>query len=211
MKWLLCIGIAVVCHSQIPAQDLSNGRFICLNSVQLDLGGQGLFYALNYERILFNQQRWKTAAQVGVSYYPESTGILDYWFPVGINEMYSMGSHHVEAGLAFVWVRSASRGSRNEVLHWFWDYFASGRLGYRYQKPDGRFLFRAGFTPFLELGTNFCDFHPSGGGTIGYAFGSLVSRLHPMICPLVGLPRISGELYRSSLIICMIVHVPSQE
>lgn len=61
----------------------------------------------------------------------------------------------------------------------FWTYGLSGRLGYRYQKPDGRFLWRIGFTPLLQRErpglyydptAPFRIFTPWGGVSVGYAW-----------------------------------------
>jgi len=49
-----------------------------------------------------------------------------------------------------------------------WSSFLTGRVGYRYQKPNGRFIFRIGFTPLYELDGN--ELHPSGGLSFGYGF-----------------------------------------
>ena len=51
-------------------------------------------------------------------------------------------------------------------------------LGYRYQKHEGGFMFRAGFTPYVQLyrisqrqfNNNFNTFRYWGGVTFGYAF-----------------------------------------
>ena len=91
---------------------------------------------------------------------------------MGINEIFSLGNHHIEAGLGFIAIREAARDSENNPDYWFWSTMFSGRVGYRYQKPDGRFLFRAGFTPVLEVGggTNATEFHPLAGVSFGYTF-----------------------------------------
>ena len=124
---------------------------------------------------------FKTAGQVGLSYYPPSTGIRDLWRSIELNELYSIGKHHIEAGLGFITIREAIRDTENRASEWYWSGIISGRLGYRYQIPKGRLILRAGFTPFLELGAleelgskriggTSSDFHPFGGISIGYSF-----------------------------------------
>jgi len=120
------------------------------NSVQLELGGHGLIYSLNYERILSNNDIFKTAGQIGISYYPPVTGIIDVWIPLGINEIISFGNHHIEAGVGVIVIRESTREPDNSASDWNWNGFLSGRIGYRYQKPSGRFILRAGFTPVIE-------------------------------------------------------------
>lgn len=138
------------------------------NSIQFELFGHGLFYSFNYERILVNGQKFKTTGQAGIAYYPPKTGIIDIWIPVGINELYSFNSHHLEFGLGYVFINEATRTDDYKEISREWNGFLSGRIGYRYQKPDGRFIFRVGFTPLFEY--EFIEFHPLGGLTVGYSF-----------------------------------------
>jgi hypothetical protein len=180
--WLSTISITAICQEQ-PIDNKLQYK----NSIQFDVGGHGLFYSLNYERILLNGNNFKTAAQAGISYYPASTGIRDVWIPISINELYTIGNHHIEFGLGIVPIREAARDADNNPRYWFWSGLFSGRIGYRYQKPGGRFLFRAGFTPVVESGleythlgesmdrtytwvSGFREFIPLAGVSIGYAF-----------------------------------------
>lgn len=101
-------------------------KFDNKNSVQLEAGGHGMIYSLNYERILISGDRFKTAAQVGISYYPPSWGYIELWMPIGINEILSFGNHHVEAGLGIVPV--------NPHLH-SWKYIIHILLGAHFYQP----------------------------------------------------------------------------
>lgn len=148
-------------------------KFNNKNSVQLDLGGHGMFYSLNYERIIFNGKRFKTAAQVGFAYYPRSWGYLELWTPIGINEIVSFGNHHIEFGVGVVPVRDPGISNEDFTIPPSWSTFLSARLGYRYQKPDGKFLFRAGFTPLAEGSLRSIpnlNIHPLAGISFGYSF-----------------------------------------
>jgi hypothetical protein len=64
----------------------------------------------------------------------------------------------------------------------------TGALGYRFQKPQGRFVFKILFTPFYDFGSlgmpihnlnqrvsavksfQWYNFHPSGGMSVGFGF-----------------------------------------
>lgn len=181
MKKYIIVLASLLYSSVIFSQDQNPAdyRFINPNSVQLEAGGHGLFYSLNYERVLINRNRFKTTAQLGVSYYPASTGVRDVWLPVSINEIVSFGNHHLEIGLGMVPIREALRDSENIATEWYWSGMVSGRIGYRYQKPDGQFLLRAGFTPLAEVNgldptirfiRKRIEFHPLAGISVGYAF-----------------------------------------
>ena len=130
-KILISLLFIAVFHAAF-CQDEESNTFQKKNSAQLDLGGHGLFYSVNYERILINGNRFKTASQLGMSYYPPSTGIIDLWMPLGINEIYSFGKHHIEAGLGYIVTREALRDPENNPSEWYWNGFMSGRIGYSF-------------------------------------------------------------------------------
>jgi len=148
---------------------MSNMSFNNCNSIQIELFGHGLFYSLNYERIVINGERFKTSAQLGFSYYPPSTGVRDIWIPFLLNEIMSFKNHHIELGMGYIFINEAVRTVDNEVESRFWDGILTGRIGYRYQKPGGRLMLRVAFTPLLEYSEP-KEFHPSGGLAIGYSF-----------------------------------------
>lgn len=167
-KNLIVLFLSLFSISAMP-QQASEGSFQNKNSFQFELGGHGLIYSLNYERILLNGHKFKTASQIGISYYPPSAGMRDIWLPICINEIYSLGSHHIEVGVGYVVIREATRDMEDNLDEWFWSGVFTGRIGYRYQKPDGRLILRAGFTPFMEHDSAL-EFHPSGGISVGYNF-----------------------------------------
>ena len=163
---ILLSGIGLTAFSQTDSS--RPPKFAHRNSVQFELFGHGLIYSANYERILINKPRFKTAVQAGVSYFLPTVGFRPVWIPVGINELVSFGKHHLEIGVGQVITPEMGHDLQgNEKLQW--DFLLSGRLGYRYQKPDGRLIVRAGFTPFYEYQGGH-GFHPSGGLAVGYSF-----------------------------------------
>jgi len=170
MRTIIAISIFGCLTLTSFCQGVESNKFSLKNSFQIEAGGHGLFYSLNYERILINGNQFKTAAQAGFSFYPKQTGVRDVWMPVVINELFSFTKHHIELGVGHVFIREASRDVENNPLAWFWSGAFTGRLGYRYQSPDGRIIFRLGFTPFLEYEDRQYEFHPSGGLSIGYCF-----------------------------------------
>jgi hypothetical protein len=172
----ICIVTSFLCSTLLFGQEkIQSTKFENKNSVQLDLGGHGMLYSLNYERVIFNRDRFKTAAQVGFSYYPPSANFIDLWLPVSINEIISFGKHHLEVGIGIVPTRSSLRNIPYVSDEWVWSTFLSARIGYRYQKPDGKFLFRAGFTPLAEFNwhsqtLSADNIHPLAGISFGYCF-----------------------------------------
>jgi len=156
-------------YGQEDEKTLPSYKFKFKNAVEAELFGHGLYYSLNYERFILNGPKLKTSGQIGFSYYPPNTGLRDIWIPVLINELYSFNKHHIELGFGYIFINEALRTTNNEVESRMWDGFITARIGYRYQKPEGHFLFRIGFTPTIEY-TETYDFHPLGGLTFGYSF-----------------------------------------
>jgi len=169
MKKHVSVIILLFLAITVNSQDKDRNPFERKNSIQLDFGGPGLFYSFNFESILLNKRQFKTASQVGLSYYPPMTGIRDVWIPIGLNELMSFNKHHVEMGIGYIVIREAIRDPENNPDEWFWSGLMSARIGYRYQKPDGRLILRAGFTPIMEHGTAH-EIHPSGVISVGFNF-----------------------------------------
>ncbi|MFA5817440.1 MAG: hypothetical protein WC865_17700 [Bacteroidales bacterium] len=170
MKTKLFIILLVVftIPSFSQSTNTQNDKLSHRSSVQFELFGHGMLYSLNYEYVVINRNRLKTTAQVGFSYYPPSTGYRPTWIPISINELISFGKHHIELGIGHVFITEMGHDVYGEDRR-EWEGFFSGRLGYRYQKPNGRLIIRAGFTPLYEY-SNDHAFHPSGGLAVGYSF-----------------------------------------
>jgi hypothetical protein len=156
-------------YGQEDEKTQSSFKFQSKNAVEVEIFGHGLYYSINYERFIINGSKWKTSGQIGFSYYPPATGMREIWIPVLINELYSFNQHHIELGIGHIFINETIHEINSDVESRMWDGFMTARLGYRYQKPDGRFLFRIGFTPIIEY-TDTNDFHPLGGISFGYNF-----------------------------------------
>jgi hypothetical protein len=119
----------------ILSQDLvlDNQKFQQKNSISLEIGGYTVLGAVFYERVLINQPKFKAVGQIGY-------GVIGW--PVGLHGLVSFKKHHFEFGTC-VTIPSViiDSGASNAYL--------TGRLGYRFQKPDGKFVFRAGLMPVV--------------------------------------------------------------
>lgn len=151
------------------------------NGVYLELGGNGGLYSANYERFLSSD----FSVRVGFASYSSETWWDDLWsdeettittFPILGNYFYGNGSNRLELGAGVLlgtkkvkdsWVEERNGDSAIFNL--------TAVVGYRYQKPTGGLIFRAGLTPFYSLSGGedaFPDegFALSGGISVGYAF-----------------------------------------
>ena len=144
------------------------------NSIQVEAFGHGLIYSVNYERVVLNFPHFKTMAQIGLGYFPPKTGLIQFWVPVLFTQLFSFNQHHIELGGGHVYIDHASPLGDNNLRTFLTGGFLTARLGYRFQKPDGRWIFRAAFTPFAEFFGSWnlsqIGIYPSGGLAVGYGF-----------------------------------------
>ncbi len=176
LKTLLSISLSIVitasCFSQ--GEKTLHEKLAKKNAVYLEILGQGLFYSVNYDRILIKGERLAVAGRIGLSYYPVTNFFEAHTvaIPIEFNLLVGKGLTYFEFGLAGTYMQGLDKPSFSKSL------FASLRLGYRYQKDNGGLLFRIGFTPLLpiilddeyQLNTDYIPLLPSIGLSVGYSF-----------------------------------------
>lgn len=153
--FLLCL------HIEAFAQEEAE-TFTAKNSIFVDLGANPLQYAVNYGRIIHQNKKLKIAASVGFSMRyrqpsePIHSGYLIPVFPAEIAAFLGKDKHHFEFGAGFFTILNRrflldpdQAGELQEKT--YWDRFVMARIGYRYQKPDGGFFYRIGYTPTLAF------------------------------------------------------------
>lgn len=154
------------------------------NSLNFEAFGHGLFYSLSYERIIINEDPYKWALQIGGAVYPYHNQI-DIWLPISLNFIKTVGikrKHHIEAGVGHVLRYDQFY---NGYMNNPWQTFITAKVGYRFQKSDGRWIFKILLTPFYEYDRknppttpapksfhNIIDGNgfPSGALSVGYTF-----------------------------------------
>jgi hypothetical protein len=132
------------------------------NIVYFEWFGNGVLYSLNYERFISND----ISLRCGLSYFG---GGIDggqgsvLTLPFLANYMLNFGSSHMQmgAGLTFVAATSDYKGFTSDIA------CATALIGYRYQPPDGGFMFEISFTPLMMFDNGL---FLSGGIGIGEAF-----------------------------------------
>lgn len=136
-----------------------NWKFQQKNDLHLEILGAAGLYSINYERLLINTHRSKTLVSVGISFIGINSW-KGFVIPVSLNELISFKQHHIELGIG---------GSPNFVVSndfgANWDQFVFTRIGYRHQKPNGKFVFRAGVLPIV-----YPDLGLWAGISIGHSF-----------------------------------------
>jgi hypothetical protein len=178
MKSIAVLSMIVVLSSAAVAQSTA-----ARNSLYAEGAGNGMIYSANYDRLLTES----FGARVGVSYTaPEEVSIVT--FPLMAYYLIGSGSSKLELGLGACVILQPERQSVSFAGSTEDDIKGNGVLGtatvgYRYQRAEGGFVFRAGLTPFFgkfvhdisrggyeDVTENVFRFKIWGGISVGYAF-----------------------------------------
>ncbi len=180
LKIFLVIAFIIVSMSKSKAQ-MYDGRYFNRNGVFLELMGNGFMYSLNYERLMKDAGRWKHGWRLGIGYSPIALGtagkvsLIDV--PAEYNFFYFRKKHHLELGIGITYQRLSIKTTIPHVHYDYktvitttdttttitrrdeehiqkvinTDFMVVPRIGYRYEKPNGRISVRVGFTPLITV------------------------------------------------------------
>lgn len=136
--------------------------FTAKKAVYLEVGGSSGRYAINYGKIFHQKGKLKLNANAGFSMWRNK--INDFktiWLPViplEVTAFYGRSNHHLEMGFGFTSLLDRTLDFDSETLELedkvVLDAYIPLRVGYRYQKPEGGFFFRVGYTPIIILPTS---------------------------------------------------------
>jgi hypothetical protein len=139
--------------------------FTAKNAIYLELGGSSGRYAVNYSKIFHQKGKLKLNASAGFSMWRDQLNdFKTIWLPViplEVSALYGKSNHHLEMGFGVTSFLGRTLDFNSETLELedkvVFGAFIPVRIGYRYQKPEGGFFFRFGYTPII-------DFPPRTGG-----------------------------------------------
>jgi hypothetical protein len=115
----------------------------------IELGGNAGLYSLNIDRIYYYKKILKISARFGFA--PHFNGIyIEQIYVLENNFILFTNPHHLELGLGATLQRRYNERP-NQIDNYIWEniVFSVARIGYRYQKQDEGFFFRAGLTPAI--------------------------------------------------------------
>lgn len=193
-KWIYALPLLAVLS--IPAYSQNDSARVevfewyrpwpAKNMLYAELLGNGFAYSLNYERLVYNDEKLGISARIGIA-----PGLLNIFKGFGLplelnaNFLRHPKGHMAEAGVGFTWFygKSQYRNEDREVetTPFYNVCDVTLRVGYKYSQPGGGFLFRAGFLPVFAVVSpnvvrenNFFPFGktftPWAGLSVGYAF-----------------------------------------
>ncbi|TDG35477.1 hypothetical protein EZJ43_12680 [Pedobacter changchengzhani] len=126
------------------------------NTINVELGGNAVFYSINYERLIKLSANVKLSPRVGVMYLPLShiKSNRDYGninIPIELNGFWARNSEsknfpEIGLGLTFISLKDGYtlNNAGVEQSNYKMGRVALVRAGYRHQKPEGGLMYRAG-------------------------------------------------------------------
>ncbi|MFK7947724.1 MAG: hypothetical protein AB8G11_09045 [Saprospiraceae bacterium] len=121
------------------------------NAIMIEGLGHGFAYSINYERILVELPRTATTIQIGLSYYGEPSGVIPFWMPVTVNQMFlTKENQYIEIGAGRMLNDDGIYLSKDSFINEYrfddWVF----RLGYRLHSNNQKWVFRAAYTPIYQ-------------------------------------------------------------
>ena len=148
--FLVCFS--VILSAGVFAQQAKDTTKIAKNTIYTELIGFSYYYSINYDRLLFCKNKFKIAARIGVSFFPNlnnNISIMDVFsFPFEVDLLYGK-KHHLEVGFGG---KPLIKVYSSDLLKVYDNYISYGlRIGYRYQRPAGGFFFKFDIVPIVLL------------------------------------------------------------
>lgn len=120
------------------------------NTVFAEVGGNGVIYSINYDRLFDVSEKFKLSGRIGVHFTNKFP--LRYYrtisFPVEFSGLYSFykKKHFIEFGSGLTYLNSFDNVTRHteDII------ILALRLGYRFQRPEGGFFMKIGFVPLYD-------------------------------------------------------------
>lgn len=110
------------------------------STIYLELMGNGILYSVNYD-FRFNQQVSGLGGRIGLAAGEDYVAL-----PLQVNYILGQKTHKLELGAGITAFFDTGGGDSDN------DIAPGGAIMYRYQKPDGHFVFRAGIAPtFVKI------------------------------------------------------------
>jgi len=130
-----------------------DSTFSARNTIYADFASKGAYYSINFDRIFNQKGKLCWTYRLGFSILENAIA-----FPIGINAFTGKENSHMEFSLSLIpYVdKYQSLFSDNDLSDKFL-YIVPG-VGYRYQKPNGDFFFKAVLSPTILLDPPSNDF-----------------------------------------------------
>lgn len=169
--FLACTFVLLTCFSIGQERQISTTTPQALNAVYLSYGGPGIFFSTIYERQLINGNNYNIGVKGGIGTSVSSVLFPhEFNFPLGIFFLYGKRKHHldVSANLTSYLLEQYNYAADKSKKELRLLYVPS--VCYRYQKPNGGFMGRIGFSPVFNRNDVTNTFMPWIDVSVGWAF-----------------------------------------
>lgn len=163
---LLFVSVLFTCSSyaQQSSSLMVNEQLLKKNAFYVNVGSSFIFNDVNfvYERNFFHQNYSYYNLQIGFGLMEAAWGPTYQQFTVCPSWLFGKDKNHMELnlGVTVSYDFDGYRHSHPSSLTFFnyLEAFPAAYLGYRYQKPEGKFLFRVGigFPEQIGVGVGWC-------------------------------------------------------
>jgi hypothetical protein len=140
----------ILCCKIVIAQEKSYREPTGTNNWFVEAFGSGLYYSINYEKLLYRQQGYGWIARIGASYNPRDFWMLNkiyldgntFLFPFTTSMLFGQRKEKLEVGAGFTLL---TRGITER------DIVPTGVLGFRVLETN-QVYFRVNYTPVILRG-----------------------------------------------------------
>jgi hypothetical protein len=150
---VFALSISICARAQTKAE-----TFTAKKAIYLDIGGNAGQYAFTYGNLFYQKGALKMMGSVGFALWAdrvEGSTVFNPAVPLEVSGLLGKGNHHLELGLGLTPHLARSLDFNSETLELedklVLNTLIPLRIGYRYQKPEGGFFFRVGYTPFFKV------------------------------------------------------------
>lgn len=139
-RYLIFIVLTSVLAGRLFGQ--SDTTRISKNTFYVELLGNGGFYSVNYDRILFVKNKFKISVRFGLVYYPPPVAYNQYFsFPAEANFFYG-NRHNIEIAIGGLPVVRFHKSPITKIYDSYC--YTSARIVYRFQRLTGGWFLRTG-------------------------------------------------------------------
>lgn len=125
------------------------------NILYVEWYGNGVYYSLNYEKMLPQHSSHQQCVRVGAMTYPSvyTNGGWIFAFPIETNFLFGKRTKKLEIGVGNTFTTGkfyhyANHPTKGYVKDYYSQFILTGRVGYRLYSQGG-FVFRGGIIPML--------------------------------------------------------------
>lgn len=135
MKTLSIITLLFLSIISFGQEEIKVENTIPKKAVYFELGGNGGFYSVNYDRIIFSRKTVHLSLRVGFAVYPNVGSITEtYLFPIEVNFIMGKQNHFIELGLGQV-IAAVKDNEKFEMFR-----YNTLKVGYKYVSKRRLFL-----------------------------------------------------------------------